>query len=71
MDKYKELSLDQKIEQMKEDYNSEWWRPSKIDHYNLTNKVIFLFNCNLINLLVTKSRLSPIKKEILEVHPKS
>ncbi len=40
MDKLKNLSLDERINQMKEDYNSEWWRASKIDNYDLKNKVI-------------------------------
>lgn len=39
MDKYKVLTLDEKINQLKEDYNSEWWRPSKIDEFDLKKKV--------------------------------
>jgi hypothetical protein len=40
MDKIKNLNLKKKINQIKEDYNNEWWRPSKIDDYDLKNKVI-------------------------------
>jgi hypothetical protein len=40
MDKFKNLTIDEKINQMKEDYNSEWWRPSKIDNFDIKNKVI-------------------------------
>ena len=48
MDKFKELSLKEKIQQMKEDYNTEWWRPGKIDDYEFKNKVFIykiLFRC--------------------------
>ena len=31
--------LQDKINQLKEDYNTEWWRPGKIDNYELKNKV--------------------------------
>jgi hypothetical protein len=31
--------LQDKINQLKEDYNTEWWKPSKIDNYELKNKV--------------------------------
>jgi hypothetical protein len=39
MDKFKSMTLDDRINQMKEDYNTEWWRASKIDNYDLKNKV--------------------------------
>jgi len=39
MDKLKNMNLDERINQMKEDYNTEWWRASKIDNYDLKNKV--------------------------------
>ncbi len=39
MEKYKQFTLDEKLEQMKEDYNNDWWRPSKIDNFELKNKV--------------------------------
>jgi hypothetical protein len=39
MDKYQKLNLEEKINQMKEDYNSEWWKPSKLDNYEFKNKV--------------------------------
>jgi hypothetical protein len=40
MDKTKNLTIEEKIELMKEDYNNEWWRPSKIDNFELRNKVM-------------------------------
>ena len=40
MDKFITMSLDDKINQMKEDYNTEWRKASKIDNYDLKNKVI-------------------------------
>lgn len=43
MDKFKELTLKEKIKQMKEDYHSEWWRPGKIDNFELNNKVKYIF----------------------------
>ena len=43
MEKFKALSLEEKIEQLKEDYQNEWWKPSRIDEYDLKKKV------NLIN----------------------
>ncbi len=61
MDKFHSLSLDEKINQMKEDYNSEWWRPSKIDNYNIKNKVSNLF------ILVIKGRMSAFEKEDFEM----
>ena len=39
MDSFKNLTINEKMDQMKEDYNSEWWRPSKIDNYDIKNKV--------------------------------
>ncbi len=39
MEKFKALSLEQKIEQLREDYQNEWWNPSKIDDYDLKKKV--------------------------------
>jgi hypothetical protein len=39
MEKYNDLTLNEKLKQMKEDYNNEWWRPSKIDNFDLKNKV--------------------------------
>jgi hypothetical protein len=41
MDKLKDLPLNEKINQMKEDYNTDWWRPGKIDNYDLKNKVYY------------------------------
>lgn len=32
-------NIEHKIAQLREDYNTEWWRPNAIDDYNLTNKV--------------------------------
>jgi hypothetical protein len=29
----------QKLNQLKEDYNTEWWRPGKVDNYDLRSKV--------------------------------
>jgi hypothetical protein len=43
MDKFKELSVEDKIKQIKDDYNNEWWRPSKIDDFDLKNKVNFQY----------------------------
>ena len=37
MDKKTEIEF--QINQLKNDYNNEWWRPSKIDNYELKNKV--------------------------------
>lgn len=39
MENFKNLDLQAKLDQIKEDYNNEWWRPSKIDGYDLKNKV--------------------------------
>jgi hypothetical protein len=39
MDKFKSMTIEEKIEQMKEDYRNEWWRPSKIDDWDIKNKV--------------------------------
>ena len=44
MENLKNLTSDEKINIMKEDYNNEWWRPLKIDNYELRNKVAFIFN---------------------------
>ena len=43
MEKLKNLTLEEKIDIMKEDYNNEWWRPSKIDNYEFRNKVTLIF----------------------------
>jgi hypothetical protein len=40
MDSFKNLTIDEKMDQMKEDYNTEWWRPSKIDNYDIKNKLL-------------------------------
>ncbi len=40
MDKFKNMTIDDKIAQMKEDYQYEWWKPSKIDNFDLKNKVV-------------------------------
>ena len=39
MENFKNLTSEEKINIMKEDYNTEWWRPSKIDNYDLRTKV--------------------------------
>jgi hypothetical protein len=39
MEKFKTMTLEERINQMKEDYNNEWWRASKIDNFDLKNKV--------------------------------
>lgn len=39
MDKFKNMTIHEKIEQMKEDYNNEWWKPSKIDDWDVQKKV--------------------------------
>lgn len=39
MEKFKAMTLDEKIEQLKEDYQNEWWKPSRIDDYDLKKKV--------------------------------
>jgi hypothetical protein len=39
MEKFKNLTIDEKIEQMKEDYRNEWWKPTKIDDYDIKKKV--------------------------------
>ena len=51
MDKFKNLSTEEKIDIMKEDYNSEWWRPSKIDNYELKNKVKPFLKFSLLELV--------------------
>jgi len=61
MDKTKNLTIEEKIELMKEDYNNEWWRPSKIDNFELRNKVNEKLN------LVNESRMSTNEKEILKM----
>jgi len=61
MDKFKSMTLDDRINQMKEDYNTEWWRASKIDNYDLKNKV------SRINYLVTSCWLQTTKKKIIEM----
>jgi hypothetical protein len=39
------MNNSEKLKQMKEDYNTEWWRPGQIDNYDLKNKVrIYLFS---------------------------
>ena len=53
MEKYNDLTLNEKLKQMKEDYNNEWWRPSKIDNFDLKNKVssiIILFKIQLFRV---------------------
>ena len=49
MEKFKSLTLEQKIDQLKEDYQNEWWKPSKIDDYDLKKKVILKENLIIIN----------------------
>ena len=44
MDSFKNLTINEKMDQMKEDYNSEWWRPAKIDNYDIKNKVSHKIN---------------------------
>ena len=39
MEKFKNLNLEQKIDLLKEDYQNDWWKPSKIDDYDLKKKV--------------------------------
>jgi len=36
MDKF---SIEEKVNLIKEDYNNEWWKPSKVDNYELKNKL--------------------------------
>ena len=38
------LSMEEKIQLIKEDYNNEWWKPSKIDNFELHNK-LFRVGC--------------------------
>jgi len=54
MEKFKALSIDQKIEQLKEDYQNEWWKPSRIDDYDLKKKVILYWFKNR-NILVERN----------------
>lgn len=51
MDKFKNLTLEDRINQMKEDYNNEWWRASKIDNFDLKNKVWVVYSKIMIKLL--------------------
>ena len=39
MDKLKNMTIEEKVNQMKEDYNNEWWKPSRIDNFDIQNKV--------------------------------
>jgi hypothetical protein len=32
-------NYEERLRQMKEDYNTEWWKPGKIDNYDLRTKV--------------------------------
>jgi hypothetical protein len=41
MEKFKRLTLEQKIDQLKEDYQNDWWKPSQIDDYDVKKKVRF------------------------------
>ena len=34
------LELNEKLSLMKEDYDNEWWRPSKLDNYDLKSKLL-------------------------------
>ena len=33
--------ISETIKLMKEDYDNEWWRPSKVDDYDLRKKVLY------------------------------
>jgi hypothetical protein len=70
MDQYKNLNVDEKIKQMKEDYNSEWWRPSKIDNFDIKNKVTAFFiksKFSKISFIASQSRMQTFKKKIFEM----
>ena len=57
MDNMDKLTLDEKIELMKEDYENEWWRPSKIDDFELKNKLLRI-GCRPIKRKYLKCKLN-------------